>query len=67
MAVIFGNSMRKSEILERVGDITQICDARKMIFTDGKSSGVNVIDVKTGCGINEINLLKEKIKGVLLL
>lgn len=50
MADIFGYSMKKSDILERVGDITQLCDARRMIFTEGKSSGVEVIEVKTGSG-----------------
>ena len=50
MAKLYGTSMKKTELLERVGDIGQICDARKMVYTEGKSSGVNVIDVKTGSG-----------------
>ena len=50
MSDIFGFSMKKTEVLERIGDIKQICDARKMTYTEGKSSGVEVIEVKTGSG-----------------
>ena len=44
------SSMTKKEILERVGDISQICDARRQVYVDGKSGGVETIDVKTGSG-----------------
>ena len=43
-------SMKKNEILERVGDISQICDARRMTYTEGKSAGVGAIDISTGSG-----------------
>jgi len=50
MADLFDSSMKKDEILERVGDISQICDARSMMFTDGKRAGVEAIDITTGSG-----------------
>ena len=51
MADLYGISMKKSEILERVGDISQLCDARKMEYTGGRASGVQAIEVTTGSGL----------------
>ncbi|MBN1292147.1 MAG: aldose 1-epimerase family protein [Candidatus Latescibacteria bacterium] len=52
MADIFGASMKKQQILEHVGDISQICDAQKKTYSDGKSSGVETVDVTTGSGFS---------------
>ncbi|MCD6308562.1 MAG: aldose 1-epimerase family protein [Candidatus Latescibacteria bacterium] len=52
MAEIFGSSMTKSELLERVGDIAQVCDARMMRFTDGRAEGVRAVEVTTGSGLS---------------
>lgn len=51
MAEIFGKQMTRSQILDRVGDISQICDARKKAFTDGRAAGVEAIEVSTGSGL----------------
>jgi len=51
MAEIFGKSMTRSELLERVGDISQLCDARRMEFDDGRARGVRSIEVTTGSGL----------------
>ncbi len=51
MADLYGISMKKSEILERVGDISQLCDARKMEFTEGRAASVRSIEVTTGSGL----------------
>ena len=51
MAKLFNTSIRKSDILKRVGDISQICGARKKVCADGKSTGVETIDVYTGSGL----------------
>ena len=51
MANLFEKSMKKSEIMERVGDISQLCDARKATYTEGKASGVQIIEVTTGSGL----------------
>ena len=45
MPDLFDSWMSKPEILERVGDISQLCDARQVTFNDGRSSGVKAIDV----------------------
>jgi len=50
MTAVFGSTMKKQDILEHVGDISQICDIRKMMYTEGKSAGVQVFDVTTGSG-----------------
>ena len=50
MANLFNTSMTKKEICEHVGDISQLCDARRRVYVDGKSSGVETIDVTTGSG-----------------
>jgi len=52
MPKIFNKTIKKSFILEHVGDIAQICDARRMQFTEGKSAGVDMIDVRTGSGFS---------------
>jgi len=51
MANLFDIPMKKKEILERVGDISQLCDARRRVYVDGKSGGVETIDVTTGAGL----------------
>lgn len=51
MAEIYGVPVRKSEILRRVGDISQVCDARRIQFTEGKADGVQAVSVKTGSGL----------------
>ncbi len=51
MAELFGRTMNKTEILERVGDIAQICDARRMTFSEGRAAGVDTIEVVNGSGL----------------
>ena len=52
MAKLFNDTIRKNDILERIGDISQICGARKKVCADGKSAGVETIDVYTGSGLS---------------
>ena len=52
MATLFGTTMKKQDILERVGDISQLCDARTMEYTDGRAAGVKAIEVTTGSGLS---------------
>lgn len=51
MATIYQEKLSKEEILKRVGDISQIADAREGVLTSGRADGVRVIDVKTGSGL----------------
>jgi len=50
MAELFGQSMSRMQILERVGNIAQLCDARMMEFTEGRATGVRTVEVTTGSG-----------------
>lgn len=52
MAYILEKQMSKFEIMQRVGDISQIAGARYCRLCDGKADGMPVIDVKTGSGFN---------------
>ncbi len=51
MAKIFGKEMKKSEILERVGDIEQIAQITSMELKEGDASGVRALDVRNGSGL----------------
>lgn len=51
MAKIFGKELSRGEVMKRVGDISQIADARESILTSGKGESVRAIDVKTGSGL----------------
>lgn len=48
---IFGQSLTKKELLQRVGDLSQIADAREGRLDSGRADGMRVIDVKTGSGL----------------
>ncbi len=52
MAKIYGKEFSKSELMRRVGDISQIAGAKEYLLTSGKADGVKAIDVKTGTGLN---------------
>lgn len=56
---LFGASVDKKRLLPRIGDISQVCDIRRMMYTEGKSSGVQVVDVSTGSGL-EFTLLPSR-------
>lgn len=49
---IWGLPVEKSEILRRVGDVSQIAGARSSRIDNGKGEGVQVVDIKTGTGLN---------------
>ena len=52
MANIFGKEYSKKTILESVGDISQICDAKIVKLTGGNREGVDAVLFKTGSGLN---------------
>ncbi len=51
MAKIYGKEYTRTEIMKRVGDVSQLADAREGMLTSGKADGVRTIDVKTGSGL----------------
>jgi len=44
---IFGVDLNRKSILERIGDISQLCDIKYFEYIDGVSRGVRGIDIKT--------------------
>lgn len=52
MSFVFGREMSKTEIMRRIGDISQIAGARPCSLEDGKARGVRAVDVKTGGGLD---------------
>jgi len=52
MAVLFGKTIKKANLLQRVGQMDQIAGATACELTDGPEKGVSAIHVKTGSGFN---------------
>ena len=52
MAKLFGKEYSKKTILESVGDISQICDAKIVKLAGGNREGVDAVLFKTGSGLN---------------
>lgn len=52
MAKLFGKDYTRQELLERVGDISQIAGVRKVTLADGKEKGVETYLFQTGSGFN---------------
>ena len=52
MAILYGKKMSKHEIMQRVGEMSQIAGARLSRLQFGKADGVPAIDFKTGAGLN---------------
>ena len=50
MARIFGREFSRSELLQRVGHISQLAGVRSMRLEDGSEEGVRLIEVRTGSG-----------------
>ena len=51
MPVLFGKRYTKDELLERVGDISQICGAREVVLKGGMQDGVQAVEFRTGSGL----------------
>ncbi len=51
MAQLYGRTFSKSEMMQRVGDISQIAGATSCELKSGRAAGVPAIDVKTGSGL----------------
>ena len=56
MPKLFGKNLTKTEILKRVGDISQIAGATKFTYGEGKAKGTDAIEVKTGGGLRFVIL-----------
>ena len=52
MPSLYGRYYSKAELLERVGDISQVGGVRRYVLADGSESGVEVAEFRTGTGFN---------------
>jgi len=52
MAVLFGKNFTKKELLERVGDISQIGGAKQIRLAGGPFEGVEAVEFRTGTGFS---------------
>jgi len=52
MVTIFRRSYTRAEILERVGDISQLCEAKFARLAGGNREGVEAVFFKTGSGLS---------------
>lgn len=52
MAKLFGREYSKSELLSKVGDISQLGGVKLQTFADGKAKGVRAADFRTGSGLD---------------
>ena len=50
MALLYGKRYTKNELLERVGDISQIGGARQIKYAGGPWEGVEAVEFRTGSG-----------------
>lgn len=50
MPKLFGKNYTKSEVLERVGDISQVGGATPVRLTNGPHAGVDAVEFRTGSG-----------------
>lgn len=57
LLVLFGEEMSKEELLDRVGDVSQVADIRLFEFTNGNERGVRAAEFYTGSGFSFTVLL----------
>lgn len=48
----FGQTLNKTEVLSRIGNIRQIAGTQRMVVTEGKGDGISVIRVRNGRGLD---------------
>src|SRR5262252_7846472 len=51
MVQLFGRQWTRRELLERVGDVSQLGGARMVMLAEGPESGVQVAEFRTGSGL----------------
>jgi hypothetical protein len=50
MAFLFGKEWTKHELMQRVGDISQLGGVKRFEFADGNEKGVEAVEFRTGTG-----------------
>jgi len=59
MVQLFGQEFTRSDLLQRIGDISQIAGVRTMRLEGGREAGVQLIQVRTGSGFH-FNILPSR-------
>ena len=59
MAKLFNINYSKKEILQRVGNISQIMGAQRMTISEGPAKGTEVIRMRNGQGL-DISLIPDR-------
>lgn len=54
MAVLFGKQYKKQELLEKIGDISQIGGIQQFKMVGGYKDGVDAVEIRTGGGLRFI-------------
>ncbi len=57
MSQLFGRKWTRAELMERVGDISQLGGIRNVTLNDGNENGVRAVEVRTGTGFRFTVLL----------
>ena len=52
MAKLFGREYTKQQLLEKVGSVAQLAEARRVILTAGKRAGCEAVMFRTGSGLS---------------
>ncbi len=51
MAMLYGREVTQKELMERIGDITQVAGAERVTLQSGRAGGTEAVYVKTGSGL----------------
>jgi len=52
MAMLFGREQSRGEILEHVGDVSQVAGLRRTELVEGRGKGVGLVECRTGSGLD---------------
>jgi hypothetical protein len=55
----FGQKLKKQEVLSRIGNISQLAGAQRMVITEGKGKDLSIIRVRNGRGL-DITILPDR-------
>ena len=56
MPRLFGSDFSKAEILEHVGDVSQVGGARRVMLVEGNTAGCEAVEFRTGTGLRFVAL-----------
>jgi hypothetical protein len=48
----YGQRLKKQEVLSRIGSISQLAGAQRMVITEGKGKDLSLIRVQNGRGLD---------------